>query len=259
MILTDAAIYWLETLAEEANGRFTTQHGYARSVLLDWLDFLRACRPIADLDLALQVIDVQTEEINALKSEQPGEQPSPTTNPNSRLVTEALIDLLRERSAKGIETYGTPLMTHNGRDAQRDALEEALDLCQYLMQMKMEEEDSAHAGPSVCAGHANGQSILASHWDHIVNAQKAVTGLEEHFVAFASAQNATIEVLTKRVIDLEARITPTPPVEPSVPVSELRELARDGLESTIGGSWSALSVDLYKWKALIAKAEGGAK
>jgi hypothetical protein len=34
----------------------------------------------------------------------------------------------------GFETYGTPLQTFNGRDALQDAMEEALDACQYLYQ-----------------------------------------------------------------------------------------------------------------------------
>lgn len=69
------------------------------------------------------------------------EQPMPTTTAASQSVTDALIDFLRERQAKGIETYGQSLHTHNGRDANRDALEEAIDLTQYLMQDRMERAD----------------------------------------------------------------------------------------------------------------------
>jgi hypothetical protein len=42
---------------------------------------------------------------------------------------------LASRLAKGIETYGTPLQAHNGRDALWDAYEEALDLAIYLRQV----------------------------------------------------------------------------------------------------------------------------
>ena len=45
------------------------------------------------------------------------------------------------RTARGIETYGQPLMTHNGRDVKRDMLEELLDFCQYQQQRIMELED----------------------------------------------------------------------------------------------------------------------
>lgn len=41
---------------------------------------------------------------------------------------------LEERERLGIERYGTPLLPHNGRDALRDAYEEALDLACYLRQ-----------------------------------------------------------------------------------------------------------------------------
>jgi hypothetical protein len=41
---------------------------------------------------------------------------------------------IAERREHGIRTYGTPLQAHNGRDALRDAYEEALDLAMYLRQ-----------------------------------------------------------------------------------------------------------------------------
>jgi hypothetical protein len=46
-------------------------------------------------------------------------------------------DLLGRRK-KGVEEYGEPLMTHNGRDALWDAYEEALDLVMYLRQEILE-------------------------------------------------------------------------------------------------------------------------
>lgn len=41
---------------------------------------------------------------------------------------------LQARVAVGIERYGTPLQAFNGRDADRDAYEETLDLIMYLAQ-----------------------------------------------------------------------------------------------------------------------------
>lgn len=41
---------------------------------------------------------------------------------------------LETREWIGIQRYGTPLQPHNGRDALRDAYEEALDLACYLRQ-----------------------------------------------------------------------------------------------------------------------------
>jgi hypothetical protein len=50
---------------------------------------------------------------------------------------------VKARLALGIRKYGTPLQSHNGRDAAQDAWEEAIDLLAYLYQMHMEGEPSA--------------------------------------------------------------------------------------------------------------------
>lgn len=39
---------------------------------------------------------------------------------------------MQERDKFGLEKYGTRLQPFNGRDALKDAYEEALDLCVYL-------------------------------------------------------------------------------------------------------------------------------
>lgn len=69
----------------------------------------------------------------------PGDQPLPTAG--RECVQDALITLIEERKQLGVERYGSPLMTHNGRDAGRDAVEEALDLTVYSMQVAMELRD----------------------------------------------------------------------------------------------------------------------
>lgn len=68
------------------------------------------------------------------------EQEMPVASAHSASVTEALVGFIRQRERKGIEKYGTSLMTFNGRDAVRDILEEDLDRLQYTMQMVMEQE-----------------------------------------------------------------------------------------------------------------------
>lgn len=45
---------------------------------------------------------------------------------------------MRERDRIGTAKYGTPLMTHNGRDALVDGYQEALDLAVYLKQRLLE-------------------------------------------------------------------------------------------------------------------------
>ena len=49
-------------------------------------------------------------------------------------------DDMAARDQVGRARYGVPLQPHNGRDALRDAYEEALDLCAYLRQAIMERD-----------------------------------------------------------------------------------------------------------------------
>ncbi|PPS89536.1 hypothetical protein [Streptomyces sp. MH60] len=67
-----------------------------------------------------------------------GDQPLPAEGQEN--VQDKLIDLIKERRDLGVQRYGRPLQTFNGRNAVRDALEEALDLSTYLMQVEMEKK-----------------------------------------------------------------------------------------------------------------------
>jgi hypothetical protein len=58
-------------------------------------------------------------------------------------VTAVIIDDLWARKRLGIERYGAALQAHNGRDAHRDAYEEAMDLVVYLRQC-VEEKGSSY-------------------------------------------------------------------------------------------------------------------
>jgi hypothetical protein len=66
-------------------------------------------------------------------------EPKPTGN--GLEVEPVLVELIRQRTALGKAKYGTVLRTRNGRDATMDALQEALDMCQYLTQRVMELQD----------------------------------------------------------------------------------------------------------------------
>jgi hypothetical protein len=71
------------------------------------------------------------------------EQPAPTPG-HENVMNEArrrLMQALDEREKKGLETYGRPLETFNGRDALQDAEEELLDRYVYLLQARMEREE----------------------------------------------------------------------------------------------------------------------
>ena len=74
-------------------------------------------------------------------------QPDPTPS-DSRPVWELVIEDMHARDQTGRERYGVPLQAGNGRDALRDAYEEALDLAVYLRQA-IAERDFRRAEPPV--------------------------------------------------------------------------------------------------------------
>lgn len=67
----------------------------------------------------------------AIERLQAESQPSPTPNQHPPVWPLVMVDMAG-RDKLGRERYGTPLQPHNGRDALRDAYEEALDLAVYL-------------------------------------------------------------------------------------------------------------------------------
>lgn len=69
------------------------------------------------------------------------EQVAPTTNEREPIQDMVVRDI-EARKALGKQRYGTALQAFNGRDALRDAYEEALDLACYLRQA-IEERDNA--------------------------------------------------------------------------------------------------------------------
>ena len=69
------------------------------------------------------------------------DQALPAASTKSKSVADFLKSLIDKRTELGIKKYGMPLMSHNGRDPIRDALEESLDLNQYLAQCLMEARD----------------------------------------------------------------------------------------------------------------------
>jgi hypothetical protein len=91
-----------------------------------------------------------------------GEQARPVLSPESEAVSSTLLmwlddevragrvsrsaaawlgDAVIERTRLGVERYGSPLMSHNGRDALRDLAEEVVDGVQYATQALMETDD----------------------------------------------------------------------------------------------------------------------
>lgn len=68
-----------------------------------------------------------------------GDQPLPVKNNERDIQSRDISDIVARRKV-GIERYGTALQPFNGRDALRDAYEEAMDLCMYLKQMLVERD-----------------------------------------------------------------------------------------------------------------------
>jgi hypothetical protein len=75
--------------------------------------------------------------------------PQPPPRPGRGSVVDDLVVLLQARREFGKRKYGTELQPFNGRDAYVDALQELVDLLQYLHQAQMEraqlEQDLAEA------------------------------------------------------------------------------------------------------------------
>lgn len=64
--------------------------------------------------------------------------PEPPPKQGKQEVMNAVIEDMKQRREDGIEKYGTPLMTHNGRNALVDAYQEVLDLAVYIKQELLE-------------------------------------------------------------------------------------------------------------------------
>lgn len=79
-------------------------------------------------------------------------------------VQDIMIRAIGERREYGIRKYGRPLETHNGRDALKDAWEEALDLFTYLTQVRLERGDVL---PGMVT-HPTGMDLVAEMLDELI-------------------------------------------------------------------------------------------
>ena len=73
--------------------------------------------------------------------------PQPPPLPGKTLVLDLVKADLDARSRVGAAKYGTPLHTHNGRDALMDAYQEILDAAMYLRQAIKERADVGRGKP----------------------------------------------------------------------------------------------------------------
>ena len=71
----------------------------------------------------------------------PQENPTPGKDRVTPYARKEFNRMLDDAERRGIETYGTTLETHNGRNVFQDAKEELIDLWQYLCQAELENRD----------------------------------------------------------------------------------------------------------------------
>ena len=81
-----------------------------------------------------------TETVHAESDYRPDSQPPPVPSQRPAIADLVMADIAK-RKAYGIEHYGTPLQSFNGRDALTDAYDEILDHALYLRQEIDEREN----------------------------------------------------------------------------------------------------------------------
>ena len=68
-------------------------------------------------------------------------EPAPVISKMDVMIWELVIQDMQARDQLGRRKYGVPLQPYNGRDALKDAYQEALDLCVYLRQALYERDN----------------------------------------------------------------------------------------------------------------------
>ncbi len=89
-----------------------------------------------------EVVDMENI-MEAAEGDNPDDSPithEPYPVGNGTVVLPLVLQDIKDKAEFGKIKYGTYLRAHNGRDALRDAYQEAIDLCMYLRQ-KIQEED----------------------------------------------------------------------------------------------------------------------
>lgn len=100
------------------------------------------CHPVMHVNDDTCFILSQQERMDwLLKMSQPdqAEQPLPTVN-DAPYIQDQLMEYIERRKQHGIETYGSALQPHNGRDALRDLFEELIDAVMYTGQLLVERD-----------------------------------------------------------------------------------------------------------------------
>lgn len=99
---------------------------------------IRECCPSLDRSDTPHTLICATRTAPSLKLRD-GDQPLPERNGETDIQSLVIADIQGRREV-GITRYGTALQPFNGRDALRDAYEEAMDLTMYLKQAMVERD-----------------------------------------------------------------------------------------------------------------------
>ncbi len=116
----------------------------------------------------------------ALERDPDRDQPLP--KPGKVDIQRILMGAIDERRTFGITKYGRALESHNGRDALKDAWEEALDLLTYLTQLRVERGDdlsdlASRVDPTVTPCGRCGHPLHAINPGGICNTPYTVPGV----------------------------------------------------------------------------------
>lgn len=119
--------------------------------------------------------------------QRPGDQPTPTASDGAS-VQDELIRRIEQRRELGRKRYGTDLRIFNGRDAVRDATEEALDLASYLLQVDMETQSLSADGGTGALVDILGRAGVDTSRDNIIRLSQIVERVQRWTLAQVTAR-----------------------------------------------------------------------
>ena len=82
--------------------------------------------------------------MEAVTRHQQEQQTYPRDHLTAWSLKQRFCDYIDQRTTRGIQTYGRPLLTYNSRDAQQDMTEKYIDFSQYQEQSRIEWRNLAY-------------------------------------------------------------------------------------------------------------------
>lgn len=114
------------------------------------------------------------------RTEKPLDQPPPKPGVTdvTPIARERMLARFDSREAKGIETYGTTLQTHNGRDPYEDLEDEWIDGFKYMEQARLEHLDALREIAELKARLAEEKELGSRLWKACSYANSALYAIE---------------------------------------------------------------------------------